>query len=70
MLFGDQFDHIRNQHKGNKLPSVHVLGDFNFKDIDWPDRLKGKESETVKPNQSQRMSKTKLFGKNFMQIGK
>ena len=30
---------IRNQHKGNKLPSVHVLGDFNFKDIDWPDRL-------------------------------
>ena len=22
-----------------KLPSVHVTGDFNFKDIDWPDRL-------------------------------
>ena len=21
------------------LPSAHVLGDFNFKDIDWPDRL-------------------------------
>ena len=38
-LFRDQLDHIRNQHKGNKLPSVHVLGDFNFKDIDWPDRL-------------------------------
>ena len=35
-LFGDQ---IRNKHKGNKLPSVHVLGDFNFKDIAWPDRL-------------------------------
>ena len=38
-LFRDQLDHIRNQHKGKKLPSVHVLGDFNFRDIDWPDRL-------------------------------
>ena len=36
-LFGDQIDQIRN--KGNKLPSVHVLGDFNFKDLAWPDRL-------------------------------
>ena len=35
--FRDQLDHIRIQHKGIKLPSVHVLGDF--KDIDWPDRL-------------------------------
>ena len=26
-------------HKGKKLPSIHVLGDFNFKDINWPDRL-------------------------------
>ena len=25
--------------KAKKLPSVHVLGDFKFKDIDWPDRL-------------------------------
>ena len=23
----------------NKLPSVHVRGDFRFKDIDWLDRL-------------------------------
>ena len=38
-LFGDQLDQNRNKHKGNKLPSVHVLGDFNFKDIAWPDRL-------------------------------
>ena len=38
-LFRDQLDHIRIKHKGNKLPSVHVLGDFNFKDIAWPDRL-------------------------------
>ena len=39
ILFGDQLDQIRNKHKGNKLPSVHVLGDFNFKDIAWPGRL-------------------------------
>ena len=26
-------------HKGNN-PPVHVLGDFNFGDIVWPDRLK------------------------------
>ena len=39
-LFRDQLDHIRNQHKGKKkLPSIHVLGDFNFRGIDWPDRL-------------------------------
>ena len=38
-LFRDQLDHIRNQHKDKNLPSVHVLGDFNFRDIDWPDRL-------------------------------
>ena len=38
-LFRDQLDHIRTKHKGNKLPSVHVLGDFNFKDIAWLDRL-------------------------------
>ena len=38
-LFRDQLGHIRNQHKSIKLPSIHVLGDFNFRDIDWPDRL-------------------------------
>ena len=36
-LFREQLDSIRTHHKGKKLPSVHVLGDFNFKDIDWPD---------------------------------
>ena len=30
--------------------------------------LKGKGSETVKPNQNESVSKTKLFGANFMQI--
>ena len=38
-LFREQLDYIKTHHKGKKLPSAHVLGDFNFKDIDWPDRL-------------------------------
>ena len=38
-LFRDQLDQTRNKHKGNKLPSVQVLGNFNFKDIACPDRL-------------------------------
>ena len=38
-LFREQLDYIRTHHKGEKLPSVHVLGDLNFKDIDWPDRF-------------------------------
>ena len=38
-LFRDQLDQIRNKHEGNKLSSGHVLGDFNFKNIAWPDRL-------------------------------
>ena len=42
-LYGDQLDQIRNKHKGNKLPSIHVLGDFNFKTRTllghWPNRL-------------------------------
>ena len=38
-LFKSQLDKIKDIHKGNKLPSVHILGDFNFCDIVWPDRL-------------------------------
>ena len=38
-LFREQLDYIRTHHKGKKLLSAHVLGDFNFKDTDWPDRL-------------------------------
>ena len=49
-LFREQLDYIRTHHKGKKLPSVHVLGDFNFKDIDWPDRL-SKSGSTL--NQSE-----------------
>ena len=37
----EDFQLLRNQletqHK--KLPSVHILGDFNFRDIVWPDKL-------------------------------
>ena len=38
-LSRDQLDHIKSQHKGTKLPSVRVLGDFNFREVVWPDRL-------------------------------
>ena len=38
-LFREQLDYIRTHHKGKKLPSAHVLGDFNFKNTDGPDRL-------------------------------
>ena len=36
---GEQLVYIRTHHKGKTLPSVHVLGAFNLKDIDWPDIL-------------------------------
>ena len=38
-LFKDQLEKVKTLHKGNKPPSVHVMGDFNFRDIVWPDRL-------------------------------
>ncbi|MES9950854.1 MAG: reverse transcriptase family protein, partial [Candidatus Thiodiazotropha sp.] len=38
-LFREQLDRIKTLQKGKKLPSVHILGDFNFRDITWPDRL-------------------------------
>ena len=43
---------ITLSHKGKKLPSVHVLGDFNFKDIDWPDRL-SKSGSTLSQSEGQ-----------------
>ena len=39
MLFKSQLEKIKDIQKGNKSLSVHVLGDFNFCDIVWPDRL-------------------------------
>ena len=37
--FESELEKIKDMHKGNKLPSVIILGDFNFCDIVWPDRL-------------------------------
>ena len=47
-LFREQLDYIRT----HKLLSVHVLGDFNFKDIDWPDRL-SKSGSTLSQSEGQ-----------------
>ena len=38
-MLRSQLEKIKGMHKGNKPRSVHVLGDFNFGDIVWPDRL-------------------------------
>ena len=51
-LFREQLDYIRTHHKGKKLPSAHVLGDFNFKIIDWPDRL-SKSGSTLSQSEGQ-----------------
>ena len=51
-LFREQLDYIWTHHKGKKLPSVHVLGDFNFKDIDWPDRF-NKSGSTLSLSEGQ-----------------
>ena len=51
-LFREQLDYIRTHHKGKKLPSANVLGDFNFKDIDWPDRL-SKSGSTLSQSEGQ-----------------
>ena len=38
-MLRSQLEKIKGMHKGNNpTPSVHVLGDFNFGDIVWPDR--------------------------------
>ena len=51
-LFRKQLDYIRTHHKGKKLPPVHVLGDFNFKDIGWPDTL-SKSGSTLSQSEGQ-----------------
>ena len=51
-LFREQLDYIRTHHKGKNLPSVHVLGDFSFKDIDWPDGL-SKSGSTLSQSEGQ-----------------
>ena len=51
-LFREQLDYIRIHHKGKKLLSVHVLGNFNFNEIDWPDRL-SKSDSTLSQSEGQ-----------------
>ena len=38
--------------ESSSLISFHVLGDFNFKDIDWPDRL-SKSGSTLSQSEGQ-----------------
>ena len=35
LLFREQLDRIKSICPSNKLPNVHVLGDFNYGNIDW-----------------------------------
>ena len=51
-LFREQLDYIRTHHKGKKIPSAHVLVDFNFKDIHLPDRLR-KSGSTLSQSEGQ-----------------
>ena len=39
MSFKSQFEKIKDIHKSSERPTVHILGNFNFCDIVWPDRL-------------------------------
>ena len=52
-LFESQLEKIKDMHKGNKLPSVHILGDFNFCDIVWPDRLT-KSGSLLSPSEGEK----------------
>ena len=51
-LLRSQLQQIKCMHKGNKPPSVHVLGDFNFGDIVWPDRL-NKSGSLLSPSEGE-----------------
>ena len=51
-LLRSQLQKIKGMHKGNKHPSVHVLGDFNFGDIVWPDRL-SKSGSPLSPSEGE-----------------
>ena len=51
-LLRSQLQKIKCMHKGNKPPLVHVLGDFNFGDIVWPDRL-NKSGSPLSPSEGE-----------------
>ena len=48
-----QLEKIKDIHKGNKPPSVHILGDFNFCDIVWPGRL-SKSGSPLSPSEGEK----------------
>ena len=54
--FKNQLEKIKDIHKGNKLPSVHILGDFKFCDIVWPDRL-SKSGSPLSPSEGEEFIK-------------
>ena len=54
--FKNQLEKIKDKHKGNKLPSVHILGDFNFCNIVWPVRL-SKSGPPLSPSEGEEFIK-------------
>ena len=46
-LLRRELDYIRIRHMGEKLPSVHILGDFSFKDTGWPEDLANRVQREV-----------------------
>ena len=51
-LLRSQLQKIKSMHKGNKPSSVHVLGNFNFGDIVWLDRL-DKSGTRLSPSEAE-----------------
>ena len=51
-LLRSKLHKIKCMHKGNKPPSVHVLGEFNFGDIVWPDR-RNKSGSPLSPSEGE-----------------
>ena len=51
-LLRSQLQKIKIMHKGNKPPSVHVLGDLNFGGIVWPYRL-NKSGSPLSPSEGE-----------------
>ena len=51
-LLISQLQKIKSMHTDNKPPSVHVLGDFNFGDIVWPDML-NKSGSPLSPSEGE-----------------
>ena len=51
-LLRSQLEKTKSMHKGNNPPTVHFLGDFNFGDIVWPDRL-NKSGSPLSPSEGE-----------------